>query len=57
MKLHKKIKDYEKVCRAQDVGSYAQRQVHNHVRDQNRVSVITKKLLKQIYQNVTEDRT
>ena len=45
MKLHRKIKDNEKVCRAQDIGSYAQGQGHNQVRGQNRVSAITQKLL------------
>ena len=48
MKLHRKIKDNEKVCQAQDIGSYAQSQGHNQARGQNRVSEITKKLLKQI---------
>ena len=28
MKLHKKIKDNEKVCRGHDLGSYAQGQGH-----------------------------
>ena len=32
MKLHRKIKDDEKVCRAQDIGSYAHGQSHNQVR-------------------------
>ena len=31
-KLHRKIEHYEKVCRAQKVGSYAQGQSHNTVR-------------------------
>ena len=48
MKLHRKIKDNEKVCHARDSGSYAQGQGHNQVRGQNRVSAITQKLLKQI---------
>ena len=48
MKLHRKIKHNEKVCRLQDLGSYAQGQGHNRVRGQNRVSAITRKLLKQI---------
>ena len=34
MKLHRKIEHYEKVCRAQELGSYAQGQGHNHVRGQ-----------------------
>ena len=38
MKLHRKIKNNEKVCRAHDLGSYAQGQGHNQVRGQNRVS-------------------
>ena len=48
MKLHKKIKHNEKVCRAQYLGSYARGQGRNQVRGQNRVSAITQKLLKQI---------
>ena len=32
MKLHRKIKDNEKVCRAYDLGSYTQGQGHNQVR-------------------------
>ena len=48
MKLHRKIKHNESVCRAYDLGSYAQGQGRNQVRGQNRVSAITQKLLKQI---------
>ena len=48
MKLHRKIKHNEKVCRAYDLGSYAQGQGRNQVKGQNRVSAITPKLLKQI---------
>ena len=48
MKLHRKIKDNENVCRVHALGSYAQGQGHNQVRGQNRVSAITKKLLKQM---------
>ena len=48
IKLHRKIKNNEKLCREQDKGSYAQGQGHNQVRGQNRVSAITQKLLKQI---------
>ena len=33
-KLHKKIKHNEKVCCAQELGSYAQGQGHNQVRGQ-----------------------
>ena len=47
-KLHRDIEHNEKVCRAQALGSYAQGQGHNQVRGQNRLSVITLKLLKQI---------
>ena len=36
------------VCRAHDLGSYAQGQGRNDVRGQNLVSAITQKLLKQI---------
>ena len=35
MKLHRKIKDNAKVCRAHDLGSFAQGQGHNQVRGQN----------------------
>ena len=48
MKLHRKIKHNENVCRAHDLGSYAQGQGRNQVRGQNRDSAITQKLLKQI---------
>ena len=48
MKLLRKIEHNEKVCRAYDLGSYAQGQGHNQVRGQNHVSAITQKLLKQI---------
>ena len=48
MKLHRKIKHNEKVCRAHDLGSDAQVQSRNQVKGQNRVSAITHKLLKQI---------
>ena len=34
MKLHRKIKHNEKVCRAQELGSYAQGQGHNQVKGQ-----------------------
>ena len=42
MKLHRKIKHNEKVCRAHDLGSYAQGQGRNQVKGQNLVSVITR---------------
>ena len=48
MKLHRIIKDNEKVCSAHDLGSHAQAQGHNQVWGQNRVSAVTQKLLKQI---------
>ena len=48
IKLHRKIKYNEKVCRAHDLGSYAQGQGRNQVKGQNLVSAITQKLLKQI---------
>ena len=41
MKLHKKIKHNTNVCRAHDLGSYAQGQGRNQVRGQNYVSAIT----------------
>ena len=34
VKLHRKIKHNDKVCQAQDSGSYAQGEGHNEVRDQ-----------------------
>ena len=34
MKLHRKIKHNEKVCRAQELGSYAQGQGRNQVKGQ-----------------------
>ena len=34
MKLHRKIEHNEKMCRAQELGFYAQGQGHNHVRGQ-----------------------
>ena len=43
MKFYRMIKHNKKVCRAHDLGSYAQGQGHNQVRGQNRVSAITKK--------------
>ena len=33
-KLHEKIEHNEKVCRTQELGSYAQGQCHSQVRDQ-----------------------
>ena len=48
MKLHRKIKHNENVCRAHDLSSYSQGQGRNQVRGQNRVLAITQKLLKQI---------
>ena len=48
MKLQRKIKHNEKVCRAHDLGFYAQGQGRNQVKGQNRVSAITQKFLKQI---------
>ena len=43
MKLHRKIQHNEKVCRAHDLGSYAQGQGCNQVKGQNLVSAITQK--------------
>ena len=48
MKLHRKMKHNEKVCRAHDLGSYAQGQGRSQVKGQNFVSAITQNLLKQI---------
>ena len=35
MKLHRKVKDNEKVCHAHDLGFYAQGQGRNQVKGQN----------------------
>ena len=48
MPLHRKIEHNEKVCHAQELGSYAQGQGGDQVKGQNLVSAITQKLLKQI---------
>ena len=48
MKLYRKIKHNEKVCRAHDLVSYTKGQSRNQVRGQNRVSAITQNLSKQI---------
>ena len=48
MTLHRKIEHNEKVCRAQELGSYAQGQGRNQVKSKNFVSAITQKLLNQI---------
>ena len=48
MKLHRKIKHNEKVCRAHELGSYAQGEDCSQDRGQNCVTAITQKLLKQI---------
>ena len=48
MRLHRKTKDNEKVCRLQYLGSYAQGLGHNQVIGQNRVSAINQKVMKQI---------
>ena len=54
MTLYRKIELNEKVCRAQELGSYAQGQGCNQVKGQNFVSAITQKLLKQIWWHFTE---
>ena len=43
MKLHRKIKHNEKVCRAQDLDSYAQGQVHNRVSGQIMPKIVSQK--------------
>ena len=43
MTLYRKIKHNEKVCRAHDLGSYAQDQGRSQVRGQSLVSAITQK--------------
>ena len=59
MKLHRKIKHNEKVCHAQDLGSYAQGQGHDQVKGQNRVSAITQKTteanLTKLHRNIEEN--
>ena len=50
MKLHRKKKHNEKVCRAHDLGSYAQGQGRNQVKGQNLVSAITQNLVSAITQ-------
>ena len=57
MKLLRKTKHNEKVCRPYDLGSYAQGQGRNQVKGQNRISAITQKLLKQINETLQKDRT
>ena len=42
MKLHRKIKHNEMVCRAHDLGSYAQGQGRSQVKGQNLVLAISK---------------
>ena len=44
MKLHRMIKHNETVCRAQNLGSYAQGRGRNQVRGQNCVRAITQKI-------------
>ena len=48
MELHRKMKHNEKVCRAHDLGSYAQGQGRSQAKGQTLVSAITQELLKQI---------
>ena len=59
MKLHRKIKHNEKVCHAQDLGSYAQGQGHNQVKGQNRVCAITQKTteanLTKLHRNIEQN--
>ena len=57
MKLHRKIKHNEKVCRALDLGSYAQGQGRNQVKGQNLVSAITQKLLNKFNETSQKDTT
>ena len=57
MKLYRKIKHNEKVCRAHDLGSYAQGQGHSQVRGQNRVSAITQNYSSKFNETSQKDRT
>ena len=52
IKLHRKIKHNENVCRAHDLGSYAQGQGRNQVRGQNRVLAITQKNLTKLHRKI-----
>ena len=40
MKLHRKIEHNEKVCHAQELGSYAQSQGHNQVKGQIKAKIV-----------------
>ena len=55
MKLHRKIKHDEKVCRAQVLGSYAQGQGHNRVIGQIRVSETTKANLMKLHRKINHN--
>ena len=59
MKLHRKIKHNEKMCRAHDLGSYARGQGRNQVRGQNPVSAITQKTteanLTKLHRNIEQN--
>ena len=59
MKLHRNRKHNEKVCRAHDLGSYAQGQGRNQVKGKNRVSAITKKTteanLTKLHRNIEQN--
>ena len=46
MNFHSKIEHDEKVCRAQELGSYAQGQGYNHVKGQIAPKIVSHKLLK-----------
>ena len=55
MKLDSKINHNENVCRAHDLGSYAQGQGRNQVRGQNLVSAISKTIeanLTELYRKI-----
>ena len=57
MKLHRKIKHNEKVCRAHDLGSYSQGQGRNQVKGQNRVSAITTEAnLTKLHRNIEHNK-
>ena len=57
MKLHRKVKHNEKVCRAHDLGSYAQGQGRNQVKGQNLVSAITQNYWSKFDETSQKDRT
>ena len=54
MKLHRKIKHNEKVCRAHDLGSYAQGQGRNQVKGQSLLQIVSQRYLINYWSNFDE---